>query len=280
MLAVSGSGRPRGRLAIAMFAGCNRNLMTTAVRLMAAAVITQFLAGCPGPGSTYSCGEFSSAVGHCYGIVTFNVIDLGNGPDFQSFFTNVNAVPLNGGNYEISDEVWVAQRTPTGNYWIEAGLDGGGTPIETRVFWAENRPNQGFFYHNMGALQPQEFNQPVFLAIAIDPLDPTSYYIEALTCETVSGPVGCQGRKLSGHSANNPMVAHEIEMGLELAGSNGASAPSTNFFQTLVPDPTFPFPFKYLDVNGSVRVDAPVTAGWASTPTSGNGGSFLTSCCQ
>jgi hypothetical protein len=272
---------------MAIFAGCNRNLMTTAVRLMAAAVITQFLAGCPGPGSTYSCND-----GHCYGIVRFNVIDFGNGPMFRSFVTNVNAVPLNAGNADISDEFWVIQQGATncGNQpndcWIELGLLASNiTNNETHVFWADNRPNQGFFYHDMGALQPQEFNQPVLLLIAIRPQDPNSYDVDALTCQTVTGPVGCQGRRLIGQSINNTMVANVIEMGLELAGSNGASAQATNFFRTIVPYPNSPGNFKYLDVDGRVQVDAPVTAGWVSTPTStppsrNIGGSFFTSCCQ
>jgi hypothetical protein len=277
---------------MAIFAGCNRNLKTIAVRLMAAAVITQFLASCPGPGSTYSCGELGSAIGHCYGIVRLNVMDFGSGPMFRSFFTNVNAVPLNGGNSEISDEFWVIQPSATncGNQpsacWIEVGLSAGGTPNnETHVFWADNRPNQGVFYHDMGALQPQEFNQPVMLWIAIRPRDPNSYDVDAGTCETVTGPVGCQGRRLIGRSTNNTMMADVIEMGLELAGTSGASAQATNFFRTIVPYPNSPVYFKYLDVDGRVQVNAPVTAGWVITPTSNPpsrniGGLFFTSCCQ
>jgi hypothetical protein len=251
--------------------------------------------GLPGPGRTYSCIGGDPGSRHCYGIVRFNVTDLGNGPSFRAFITTVNAVALRGGDGEINDEFWVKQ-IPAANCggpnlpavcWIEVGLSAGANYIgcrvpqnETHLFWADNRPNRGFFCHDMGAVQPQEFGQPVLLAIAIRPSEPNAYDVEALTCESSHGPVGCQGRQFVGISSDNTMAANVIDMGMELAGRTGASAPGTNFFQTLVPDSSSVFGFKFLDVDGRLILNEPISAEWESRPTSGNGGSFRTSCCR
>jgi len=199
--------------------------------------MTLFLDSCDlHDGRTYACPNDGQ---HCYGYVEFNIVDLGNGPNFKAFITNVYARALLGGDGEINDEFWVNQYPTTtcgdwGICWIEVGLSAGGNGHgctlpnnETHIFWADNRPNLGFFCHDMGALQPQELNQPVFLSIAIRPLEPNSYDVEALTCQTVSGQVGCQGRSLVGLSSNNTIAANHIHMGMELAGSTGANAPGT-----------------------------------------------------
>jgi hypothetical protein len=207
--------------------------------LVALAVIPLSLGGCG-----YSCGNGSGS--HCYGIVTLPAA-LNGEPNFRGFVTTVNAVSLNSGNGETNDEIWVVQQNNnacgnlgTGNQcWIEVGLsagaNSGGCSLpsnETHIFWADNRPNQGFFCHDQGALQSQEFNQPVFLAIAIRPDEPNSYDVEALTCTSVSGNGSCPRRAIIGKSSNNTMAADVIEMGMEVAGSSGATAPNTNFIDS------------------------------------------------
>jgi hypothetical protein len=259
----------------------------TAVRSVALAVMTVLLADCAG----YSCGNSTGS--HCYGIATLPAA-LNGEPNFRGFVTAVDAVPLNSGNGEINNEIWVVQQgnpacgsIANSQCWIEVGLsagaDAGGCSLpsnETHIFWADNRPNQGFFCHDQGALQPQEFNQPVFLAIAIRPPEPNSYDVEALTCTSTSGSGSCPRRAIIGKSSNNAMAANLVEMGMELAGNSGASAPVTHFNGSIAPNPNVIFGWTYVNVDGSVITNTPVKGGWSLTPSTNPGGSFFTSCCQ
>lgn len=250
---------------------------------LGAFVLMALLGGC----APYSCGK-----DHCYGIVT--LVATQNGvPSFRGLATSVMAVPLNGGDGELNTEMWVKQLgnpscddLGTGQIcWIEVGLsagaNGGGCSIasnETHIFWADNRPNKGFFCHDQGALQQQEFNQPVFLSIAIRPLEANTYDVEALTCTSVTSNGSCSRRIFVGTSTNNEMAATLVDIGMELAGSKGASASTTQFTETIFANPNVIWTF--LNVNGSVSVNAPVKAGWTTTPSvSSSGGSFSTACC-
>lgn len=267
---------------------CNRFSGVMVRAFFALVVGTLFLGGC----ATYSCGNSTGS--HCYGIVTLPAA-LNGEPSFRGFVTTVNAVSQNSGNGELNNEIWVVQTSNsacgslgTGNQcWIEVGLsagaNAGGCSLpsnETHIFWADNRPNQGFFCHDQGALQAQEFNQPVFLAIAIRPTEANSYDVEALTCTSTSGSGTCARRSIVGKSSNNTMAADVIEMGMELAGSSGASAPMTQFTGSIAPNPNVIFGWTYITVDGSVSTNAPVKAGWTSKPSTNPGGSFFTSCCQ
>jgi hypothetical protein len=256
--------------------------------LGAFAVLT-LLGGCV----TYSCGNGTGS--HCYGIVTLEAAQ-NNAPGFRGVATSVIAVALNSGNGELNNEMWVVQPSNsacgslgTGNQcWIEVGLsagaNAGGCSIpsgETHVFWADNRPNGGFFCHDQGALLPEELNQPVFLAIAIRPTEANTYDVEALTCTSVTGSGSCTKRVIAGTSTNNAMAATLVEIGMELAGSKNASASTTHFTETIFANPNVIFGWTFLNVDGAVSVDAPVKAGWTTTPsTSSSGGSFSTGCCQ
>ncbi len=241
------------------------------------------------------CAPYSCEKDHCYGFVRV-VATQNDVPSFRGVATSVIAVPLNGGDGEINTEMWVAQADNpacddlgTGNIcWIEVGLsagaNGGGCSIasnETHIFWADNRPNKGFFCHDQGALQQQEFNQPVFLTIAFRPLEPNTFDVEALTCTSVTGNGSCSRRIFAATSTNNEMAATHVDIGMELAGTKGASASPTQFTGTIFANPHVIFGWTFLNVDGSVRVDAPVKAGWTTTPsTSSSGGSFSTACCQ
>jgi hypothetical protein len=85
----------------------------------------------PGFAQSYSCPDDNN--GHCYGIVRF----FAPGPpgtvgQFTGYATDVSIVPLNGGNGEINDEMWMGQfNNPAcpglnGNIcWVEVGLSAG-----------------------------------------------------------------------------------------------------------------------------------------------------------
>lgn len=253
---------------------CGR-LVKLAGALIALAVPTLFMGGCGG----YNCPKDHT---HCYGTVTFDATQNGT----NGFATQVTAVPLHSGNGELNNEVWVVQyNNPScGNYsqrcWIEVGLSAGayGLPSnETHVFWADNRPNHGFYFHDQGALQAQEFNQAVFLLIRPHFLEASAFDVDALTCADVSSNATCAQRWIIGKSTNNAMVASRIVMGMELSGTNGASAANANFAGSVVLNPNA----SYLSSDGIITMNAPVNAGWMAPPsTSNSGGLFFTSCCQ
>jgi hypothetical protein len=261
----------------------NRVTGKTAASLIVCVVAVLSFGGCGG--GNYKCSD-----NHCYGLTVLPAAQNGE-PGFRGFVTTVNAVALNSGDGEINDEIWVVDKNSAGcggQCWIEVGLSAGANTggcslpsNETHVFWADNRPNQGFFCHDQGALQAQEFNQPVFLAIAVRPTDPNSFDVEALTCTSTTGNGTCQRRAIIGTSTNNTMAATAIEMGMELAGTNGASAPATNFTGSLTPNPNVSFGWTFLKLDGNILQNAPVKGAWTTTPsTSNSGGSFQTSCCQ
>src|SRR5438876_320672 len=98
---------------MALLVGYNHALTRTA-ELLIAAVVTLLLGSCDlHDGRTYSCLREGDKDKHCYGIVEFNVIDLGNGPNFRAFITNVYARALLSGDGEINDEFWVVQNPAT-----------------------------------------------------------------------------------------------------------------------------------------------------------------------
>jgi hypothetical protein len=280
---------------MAAFVSRNRDLVRTIARLGIIAVIIPLLGlgSCPpGPGTRYSCGDASS--GHCRGIVRFNVVDLGNGLNFGSFSTVMHANALLGGDVDlpgqqqhgaINNEIWVTQRRkPTGCTapdskdpsicWVEVGLSAGAWTLpnnETHVFWADNRPSEGFFFHDLGSLQDREFGHGMSIMIQQSASDPGSYNVVVMTCLDSS----CPGRWWFGQSTDNAMFPDTVDMGMELAGETRALGGDV-FFGTIV---EVPGGIKLLDVDGQIGVDPPITAVWDSPPSSGNGGSFRTHCC-
>jgi hypothetical protein len=241
-----------------------------------------FLGGC-----NYSCGN---GVAHCYGTVTFGVPEIA-ASGFQGFATGVTAVPLKGGNGELNNEIWAVQyQNPScgsdlrDECWIEVGLSAGayGLPSnETHIFWADNRPNGAFHFHDQGALQAQELNHEVFLLIKPHLFATNTFDVDAQTCADVTDTATCDYRWIIGKSTNNAISVGRLVMGMELSGKNGASAPNANFTGTVVLDPNAPFGGRYLTSFGTMVQDAPVNAGWTATPSSsGFGGIFSTSCCQ
>jgi hypothetical protein len=260
--------------------------MLRAAGKIAVAGIASLLAGC-GP---YNCGGPNG--GHCYGTVSWGTADLGI-PQFTNFGTVVTAVQLNGGNLVINDEMWVVQGPQACNSqcWVELGLTSVGavsggcsTTSDTRFFWAENTPNQTYLCHDLGPVQPQEFNNPTLLVINRRFDIPNTFDVTAETCTTIDGsPGGCTPRRvLTGESVNNPMTANTITLGMELGGTSGASAPRAIFTQNFW---LAPFGrgvvFDFVSTPGNIQVNVPVAAGWATMPsTQTEGGAFFTSCCR
>jgi hypothetical protein len=240
----------------------------------------------PGFAQSYSCPDDNN--GHCYGIVRF----FAPGPpgtvgQFTGYATDVSIVPLNGGNGEINDEMWMGQfNNPAcpglnGNIcWVEVGLsagaNAGGCSIpnnQTHFFWADNRPNGGFVCHDMGPVQAGDFGKRAWLIIwnSSVQLQPNSFVAQA------GPPTGILG----GLSTNNSMQPDHVDMGMELEGSSGANGPPAEFSANqFSQNPKPALGFQFLKFNGTVLKlgKNPPTAFWSSLPSSsGFGGDFRTS---
>jgi hypothetical protein len=258
-----------------------RKLLIGTALLLAAMLSLQ---GC---GPSYTCTDAS---GHCYGVVQVSP------PDLNGVTTSYNAVSLNGGDGHINNEIWLVQQNNSscsnfGNQcWVEIGIlaatagqgcQSGVNPVGIRIFWADNRPNQGYICHDMGQLQTQEIGQPVFALIGIHPGSPNTFDAELLTCTSETGNGNCPRRVFSGTSSNNTMVPTAWDIGLELEGTTGASAPQTQYFDNIVTSPSSPIGWGWLMTDGTSIIQTPVNAGWTTPPsTSPENSSWFSSCCN
>jgi hypothetical protein len=268
-------------IAMFNFDSGRRCLLSKGPPLILFLTVMLLLAACDG---SYSCTNY------CYGVVQLFPANL------NGVATYFNAVSLNGGDGHITDEIWLIEPFDGAcanleeMCWIEIGIEGESTnsacqlgvnATGVHVFWADNRPNQGYLCHDMGVLQDQEIGQPMFLAIAIVPGSPGTFDVELETCFPTWGTATCPGRAFSGISTNNTMMPQQWNIGLELQGTTGASAPQTQFFWNSVTDPSSFFGWGPLSIDGQPSVQSPVQAGWTTTPsTSTSGGSWFTSCCN
>lgn len=231
----------------------------------------------------YSCGDPSS--GHCYGTAAWQ-----EHPEYFGAYTDLRMVNLScssscGGF--VDDEIWLVDRSspsctanPYGMCWEETGIIAisGSSPV---YFWADARPQNTstFNLHLMGGIDPAG-TVDHFMIVKDGRVTPNTFlifdYNDSLSTlyEGVSVTSG------------TPMQGKQIIIGQELAGSGGASAPSTSFtrniwaVQALGPEYVFWYN-RELDA-GSVGSQSPPFASWAVNPSSPpppEGGSFTTSCC-
>jgi hypothetical protein len=218
---------------------------------------------------------------HCYGKVGFRLSDLIGPQGFLGFTTMMTPFgPLIGGDGELTDELWVRSADDLcrdGKCWIEVGIiaNAGYLPRnETHVFWADNRPNSTFFFHDLGPVQRAEYGKPIDLNIFFIRTPPFPYGVSAVVCATQQGD--CFSRILVGRSTSNTMVPDSIDIGLELAGTTGANGPGATFESSRV-DSTVGS--KLIDQDGTVRQDWPAAVEWLTPPSAQHGGVLHTDCC-
>lgn len=177
--------------------------------------------------TSYSCGDKNS--GHCYAINDW----YGGMAGAKTNITLVNLV-CNGWPFGscdstgfVDDEIWVIDDNASGDCsstsfkrcWVEQGIiNDGSAPY---FFWADVRPiDKGLNYHD-GPQFGGYFGDTANFTIQQTSSNTWSVSTTILNC-------GCS-YQLQRYSTSNTMHADDINIGQELAGTDGASAPRADF---------------------------------------------------
>ncbi len=173
----------------------------------------------------------------------------------------------------INAEEWLSDFQGGHDYWVEEGLTsgndcvGGYCPIVTCYFWEDNRPGSSLIGHVMGAAQSSDWgNQATF-------------QIASSGSGVWTVDVWAPSQHDSDQSTSNSMSPNNIEIGGEVAGTSGASAPTTysqwNTYNTGGGS-------QYFNSDGTPHVQGPPWAGYWDPPPSQEGGSarWYIGCCR
>jgi hypothetical protein len=234
---------------------------------------------------TYSCGDPSS--NHCYGVTSWS-------EQTQYFGAYVDlqepsmSCPSNCGGF-IDNEIWLIDNKSAacksnsfGMCWVEAGYiaqSGQGT----QFFWADSRPQTSstFNLHILGNADPVGTTDH-FMIVKDARVSPQVFQVWVYNTSLSTLYQGT-----SKASNGNPMSGNVIDIGQELAGTQGASAGDAQYtrniwaVQTLGPE--YVFWYNRQKDKGSVSSANPPFASWSvdpSTPPPPEGGRFTTHCCS
>lgn len=245
--------------------------------------------------TSYSCPESGT---HCYGINEW--------PGWMhGAITQISVRGIGAGNGHLQNEIWVADRNKShsrvcipyqggnnGACWVEAGYEAFGTefspPLENteRWFWAEEKPGYHYAQYNSNPLATTppgdgDYGYNVYVEIFLSGTDPD----QVGWCPTVANEwcVDIEGNATSmvGWSVNNEMVPDsnngEIDIGMEVVGTSGATAPNAEFIWNQFLHPITNAK-EFQDQEGSGYIaQYPAVAYWPTPPVMGNqGGDFRT----
>lgn len=215
---------------------------------------------------SYSCGDANS--NHCYGFASW----WGN---IDGSYTEVFTNEMKPGDIFVNNEMWLQQDATingvnTAQYWVEVGTkaDKYTTFGHEILFWADQRPNGGGYANHFGyALSPQDFGKYVYLQIIRDSPNSCTWDVSA---------TGLPVDYLTGQSTSNCYSPNRQNIGMELAGSYGATAPRNGFVNNRW----------YSYSNGGWHSQAntpshydqtgPISSGWIKYPPGNNGGQWST----
>jgi hypothetical protein len=241
-----------------------------AVRIaLAVAIVALFLPQTnvlnPTTASAYSCSPL-----HCHAIVDWSGAIHGASTDIS--LVSIVCSGCNGSSQFYDDEIWVVEKGNCGGAcWVEVGYTKP-TPSSSSeyYFWADYRPcfMCGYNQHFVGQVQPNE--------IGTSP----EFSIQYSGNNTWGVSIVGVGSNFGGswQSTSNSMSPKDIEVGAELAGTSGASAPVAHF--TVNTWTGTDGSFHYQTSNGTVTQDLPPSASWRVLPSqSSSGGDLVTSCC-
>jgi hypothetical protein len=214
----------------------------------------------------YSCGD--SYNNHCYGITSW----WGN---IDGSYTEVFTNEMKPGDIFVNNEMWlqhdgVVNGKNTAQYWVEVGTkaDRGASFGHEILFWADQRPNGGGYANHFGyALAPQDFGKYVYLQIIRESASSCSYDVSA---------TGLPVDSILGTSTNNCFNPNRQNIGMELAGSTGATAPRNGFINNRW--------YSYSNGGWHFQADTPshygqnppVSSYWVKYPPGNNGGQWST----
>jgi hypothetical protein len=253
-----------------------RRLIPIAAALLLALLASQAISLLnPMIARAYSCGTGSGS-GHCYGINFWSM-----SPGIRGAGTDILVVHLNCSScWSISEtgfvdnEIWLNDYNNSGCSgnvcWVEAGYwtVSGAFSTTVNYFWADNRPGGGLNVHTLAQVPSADYSDYAEFYIwqnfgwsnkwEVDIDSPNYYY--------------------SNYSTSNSMVADDINIGQELAGTSGASAPTAYFTDNWYYDSNLNF--DYQSYEGAVTSNNPPHAAWDTNPAySLTGGVFKTWCC-
>lgn len=258
----------------------SRALVCTILFSLSTMIVLAF-AACGGstlPGG-YKCGDVSA--GHCYGE-TYGVGHLllvtpaEQLYGLYGFSTSVLvASTLDGGDGFIDNEFWL--RSYNCYCWVEVGYWNLG------YFVAEQRPDGKFYKLNLFAMSAADVNQYAVLDI---------HAIGAIGSSVFSVSISNKATSFVTTVTDNAMWRTQtswwtdgysygfVEMGQELAGTNGAAASFVFFAFNRWYDSNGVSQY-LVGGSGDVSYAAPPYAGWLVLPTalSDQGGLFWTECC-
>lgn len=233
--------------------------------------------------ANYSCGTDNTP--HCYGEQEWDGPMYGAKTDITIQVLTCN-YPCNS-NGEIDDEMWVGAYNNDGceKCWVEAGITNDNTTGgSTQYFWADARPNGGRFHlHYVNGVFVGDIGHKVIFRVA----KTNSSTFEVDKANELPSSGGCSAQcsaSWTNFSTSNSISPNFIQIGLELAGSSGASAPRVDFTNNY-----------YLDSNLNPHPQTaagqvfhippasdgnPIKTNWVNNHPGGpTGGDFYTSCC-
>jgi hypothetical protein len=234
---------------------------------------------------TYSCGDASS--NHCYGTTSWTEQTqyFGSYVDLQE---PSMSCPSNCGGF-IDNEMWLIDTNSSGCKanaykvcWVEAGYIAQAGQ-DTQFFWADARAQTSstFNLHILGKADPVGTTDH-FMIVKDARVSPQVFQVWVYNTSLSTLYQGT-----SKASNGNPMSGNRIDIGQELAGTQGASAGNANYtrniwaVQTLGPE--YVFWYNRQKDEGGVSSANPPYASWTVNPSSPpppEGGEFTTHCCS
>jgi len=256
---------------------------------LAACLVTILLASCqPGQVNSngYHCGDASS--GHCYAIAEF--IDRGAISPTDATCTRDMSSNLFGfktaigvtsgqtsGDQFFNNEMWF--QGDFSNGWIEAGYNSD-RYLGFQYFWAQRDNDSGLYVNHWLTTVPQA-DISTYTTVSIFNAGPDRTTSNAFTI-TIQGTATNLTDSTTNTLWSNGLFG-TVNLGMELAGSGGASANTVWFYQNKWMDAAGHW--RTLTANSDTKIDQPPYGGWIQTPCDNarssepSGGAFMTECC-
>jgi hypothetical protein len=228
---------------------------------------------------------YSCSPNHCYGLTYWS-----QSTEYFGSYTDISMVHLNcdpktcAPNGFITDEMWLIDRPNCNNppyyaCWIETGYIEYMSTNQT-FFWADKRPGYPFAFDLMANVPAGEYGNSDHYMIIKDGRTSPNPFLVFMYNDSLSV-------LFEGTSNANSMVSKQIQIGQELIGKGGASAPQATFtrniFAVQALGPEYVFWYNVQKQKGIIKSNNPPMGHWDIDPaTSGSspeGGQFSTNCC-
>ena len=229
--------------------------------------------------------QYSCYNPHCYGGWDWNGPtnpSYLNGSETQIYITTLMC-PTNTCDGSIDNEMWLVDYAC--NYgratcWVEAGYstylpnDLNDCILNSNVrcyFWAEERPDGTYAEHTPNGVRINSYDHYTKFSIV------RSADYDSLWNVTITPLAGTDG-PFSGQSHNNTIYPHDIQIGQELFGTGGASAPDAYFIgnRQLIKNSSWAYQHNR---NGSpLNNPGPTTSYWYVYPDQDSTGGLFVTC--